>query len=147
MGNLSLNKELDFIFAQQHLQQLLQQQQPQAPIVRTIKMDPNTTNNLCYSSKFDRSRAFADKMRLEGREAAQAWLAKWPNVGTYPTRHVMCRSCFTVREWHLFASPKVKLVHVAMSAYGTKRTCLVAPHVSAIEGKADMPFCIAHVCF
>jgi NTE family protein len=84
MGNLSLNKELDFIFAQQHLQQLLQQQQPQAPIVRTIKMDPNTTNNLCYSSKFDRSRAFADKMRLEGREAAQAWLAKWPNVRTYP---------------------------------------------------------------
>ena len=75
MGNLSLNKELDFIFAQQ---------QPQAPIVRTIKMDPNTADNLCYSSKFDRSRAFTDQMRQEGRAVAQDWLARWPNVGTYP---------------------------------------------------------------
>ena len=74
MGNLSLNKELDFIFAQQ---------QP-APIVRTIKMKPNTADTLSCSSKFDRSRAFADQMRLEGREAAQDWLAHWPNVGTYP---------------------------------------------------------------
>ena len=27
-----------------------------------------------------------------------------------------------------------------MSAIGTKRTSLVAPHMSAIGGKADMPF-------
>jgi NTE family protein len=76
MGNLSLNKELDFIFAQQ-------QQAP--PIVRTIKMTKNTADNLCYSSKFDRGRAFTDQMRQEGRAVAQDWLGHWPNVGTYPT--------------------------------------------------------------
>ena len=34
-----------------------------------------------------------------------------------------------------------------MSAIGTKRTYRVAPHMSAIGGKADMPFCAAHVRF
>ena len=34
-----------------------------------------------------------------------------------------------------------------MSAIGTKRTSLFAPHMSAFGGKADMPFCTAHVCF
>ena len=34
-----------------------------------------------------------------------------------------------------------------MSACGTKRTSLFAPHMSAIGGKADMSFCTAHVCF
>ena len=34
-----------------------------------------------------------------------------------------------------------------MSAFGTKRTSLVAPHMSALGGKADMTFCGAHVCF
>ena len=34
-----------------------------------------------------------------------------------------------------------------MSAIGTKRTSLVAPHVFAIGGKADMTFCIANVRF
>ena len=34
-----------------------------------------------------------------------------------------------------------------MSAIGTKRTSQVAPHMSAIGGKADMAFCAAHVCF
>ena len=33
------------------------------------------------------------------------------------------------------------------SAFGPKRTSLVAPHMSAFRGKADMPFCTAHVCF
>ena len=32
-----------------------------------------------------------------------------------------------------------------MSAFGTKRTSLVAPHMSAFGGKADMTFCAAHV--
>src|SRR5262249_19258056 len=31
------------------------------------------------------------------------------------------------------------------SAFGPKRTSLVAPHMSAIGGKADMPFCAAYV--
>ena len=35
----------------------------------------------------------------------------------------------------------------AMSAIGTKRTSRVAPHMSAVGGKADMPFCAAHVRF
>ena len=35
----------------------------------------------------------------------------------------------------------------SMSAIGTKRTSLFAPHMSAIGGKADMTFCTAHVCF
>ena len=33
------------------------------------------------------------------------------------------------------------------SAIGTKRTCLFALHMSAFGVRADMPFCIAHVCF
>jgi hypothetical protein len=32
-----------------------------------------------------------------------------------------------------------------MSAYGPKRTSLVAPHMSAFGGKADMTFCGANV--
>jgi len=35
----------------------------------------------------------------------------------------------------------------AMSAIGTKRTCRVALHMSAIGGKADIAFCTANVCF
>ena len=34
-----------------------------------------------------------------------------------------------------------------MTAYGTKRTSLFAPHVSAFGGKADMGYCTANVCF
>jgi hypothetical protein len=34
-----------------------------------------------------------------------------------------------------------------MSASGTKRTFRIALHMSAIGGKADMPFCTANVCF
>jgi hypothetical protein len=35
----------------------------------------------------------------------------------------------------------------AMPAIGPKRTSLVAPHMSAFGGKADMTFCDADVCF
>jgi len=35
----------------------------------------------------------------------------------------------------------------SMSAIGPKRTSLVAPHMSAFGGKADMTFCGAHACF
>ena len=34
-----------------------------------------------------------------------------------------------------------------MSAIGPKQTFLVAPHMSAFGGKADMAFCSAYVCF
>jgi hypothetical protein len=32
-----------------------------------------------------------------------------------------------------------------MSAFGPKRTLLVAPHMSAFGGKADMAYCSANV--
>ena len=35
----------------------------------------------------------------------------------------------------------------AMSAIGTKRTSLVALHMSAFGGKADIGFCAAHLAF
>ena len=73
MGNLSLHKELDLIFARRR-----------NLIVRTIKMTKSTADNLMYSSKFDRSRAFMDQMRQEGRDVARTWLANWPHVPTYP---------------------------------------------------------------
>lgn len=86
-GNLSLNKELDFImtvnawnkkyagqFATDH----------KNVVVRTIKMTQTTADQLSYSSKFNRSRTFMDKMRKEGREVARAWLDRWKNVGEYP---------------------------------------------------------------
>jgi len=72
MGNLSMHKELDLISVQY------------GPTVRTIKMTKRTADNLMYSSKFNRSRAFMDQMRQEGRDVARAWLANWPNVPTYP---------------------------------------------------------------
>jgi hypothetical protein len=33
------------------------------------------------------------------------------------------------------------------SAYGPKRTSLVAPHMSAFRGKADMTIAVRNVCF
>ena len=45
------------------------------------------------------------------------------------------------------AGPTIESDDVFMSAIGTKRTSLVAPHMSAFGGKADMAFCTAHVRF
>jgi NTE family protein len=72
MGNLSLHKELDLVSVKY------------GPTVRTIKMTKSKADDLMYSSKFDRSRAFMDEMRQEGRDQARAWLANWPHVPTYP---------------------------------------------------------------
>jgi NTE family protein len=89
MGNLSLNKELDFIltvnawtrvyegenFAKDH----------KHVTVRTIKMKEKTADELRYSSKFDRSREFMDELRIEGRTVARDWLDGWPEkTGCYP---------------------------------------------------------------
>jgi NTE family protein len=87
MGNLSLNKELDFImtvnawadeyggkFADDH----------KHVTVRTIKMTRGTADHLQYSSKFDRSGAFLEEMRTEGQNVARAWLNNWPHVKEYP---------------------------------------------------------------
>lgn len=87
MGNLSLNKELDFVltvndwsarfggeFANYY----------KHVTVRTIKMTEATATELRTSSKFNRSRGFIDRLRKEGHAVAQDWLARWPDVGCYP---------------------------------------------------------------
>ena len=45
--------------------------------VRTIMMEKAIADDLSYSSKFDRSRAFMDRMCQEGHKVAHAWLARW----------------------------------------------------------------------
>ena len=87
MGNLSLNKELDFILVVNDMiirfgGRLAEEYKPVT--VRTIKMKEETAARLQTSSKFDRSRDFIDKLRSEGSEVARDWLNQWPNVGRYP---------------------------------------------------------------
>ena len=87
MGNLSLNKELDFILVINDMivrfgGRLAEEYKPVT--VRTIKMKEETAARLQTSSKFDRSRNFIDKLRSEGSEVARDWLNQWPNVGHYP---------------------------------------------------------------
>lgn len=81
-GNLSLNKELDFIlivndmiarYGSRHAEEY-------KPVtVRTIKMTKETAAELRASSKFDRSRSFIDKLREEGRHQALEFLDDWPS--------------------------------------------------------------------
>jgi NTE family protein len=87
MGNLSLNKELDFImfvnkWCQKHGGKFAEDKKPVT--VRTIKMTKKTADALHYSSKFDRGRAFMERLRAEGKTVAQSWLNRWPRVGEYP---------------------------------------------------------------
>ena len=87
MGNLSLNKELDFILVINDMivrfgGRLAEEYKPVT--VRTIKMKEETAASLQTSSKFDRARNFIDKLRSEGSEVARDWLNQWPNVGHYP---------------------------------------------------------------
>jgi len=90
MGNLSLNKELDFIMTVNAWNKRYADQQfatdHKDVTVRTIKMEKKTADDLSYSSKFDRSRAFMDDLRKEGRKVARDWLDRWHkgNVGAYP---------------------------------------------------------------
>jgi NTE family protein len=89
MGNLSLNKELDFIAKVNELVTL----HPAAGAlantykevtVRTIMMTGHTAGALRYSSKFNRSDDLMDQLRAEGHAIAKAWLRQWPNVGAWP---------------------------------------------------------------
>jgi NTE family protein len=83
MGNLSLNKDLDFIMTVNAWTEDYKDQQfaiDHKPVtVRTIKMEKKTADALSYSSKFDRSHAFMDELRREGREVARDWLHQWHN--------------------------------------------------------------------
>jgi NTE family protein len=88
MGNLSLHKELDFILAvnewrKTHGEKF--EKEYKHVVVRTIKMKERTADELRYSSKFDRSAEFMDRLRQEGHAVARDWLARWPdNVDCYP---------------------------------------------------------------
>ncbi len=87
MGNLSLNKELDFILTINGMiarfgGSLAAEYKPVT--VRTIKMTEETAAALRTASKFDRSRGFIDRLRKEGHAVAQDWLSRWPEVGHYP---------------------------------------------------------------
>lgn len=99
MGNLALNKELDFIA---HMNMLLKYENRRlnrkagdAPgffgevyepvTIRTIKMTAETAARLRYSTKFDRSRRRIEELRTEGRAVAREWLNQWPErVDSYP---------------------------------------------------------------
>ena len=87
MGNLSLNKELDFILTvngmiERYGGEFAEDYKPVT--VRTIKMTQETATELKTSSKFDRSRGFIDRLRAEGQQVARGWLDRWPDVGRYP---------------------------------------------------------------
>ncbi len=86
-GNLSTNKELDFLM--QVNEWMEKSGHPFAKkfkpvIIRTIKMTQHTADELRYSSKFNRSRAFTDQLRDEGTAEARKWLNRWPKVGSWP---------------------------------------------------------------
>ena len=90
MGNLSLNKELDFILTVNAWNKRYKGQQfadeHKHVTVRTIKMEKKTADDLSYSSKFNRSHAFMDELREEGHKVAKDWLDCWHNhkAGCYP---------------------------------------------------------------
>jgi NTE family protein len=87
MGNLSLNKELDFLLIVNSMIERFKDGVAQSykPVtVRTIKMTKDTAFALRVASKYDRSRTFIDTLRAEGRAVGRAWLDAWPNVGHYP---------------------------------------------------------------
>lgn len=88
MGNLSLNKELDFILSVNEWSAKYKDfgKDHKNVIVRTIKMKQGTADNLQFSSKFDRSRAFMERLRDEGRKVGREWLDLWEKgkAGEYP---------------------------------------------------------------
>ena len=88
MGNLSLNKELDFVGT---VNEMISRcggkvaEEYKHVTVRTIKMEEKTANKLRYSSKFDRRLEFTNRLRQQGHNVARDWLARWPDdVGCYP---------------------------------------------------------------
>jgi len=88
MGNLSLNKELDFILTVNEWCKAYKSEKfgkEHKPItIRTIKMKKETADSLRFSSKFNRSVAFLDKLRAEGRDVAREWLSRWPQKECFP---------------------------------------------------------------
>ena len=83
MGNLSLNKELDFIMKvnewikkpEYKNDNFVKGKKP--VIVRTIKMEEEMADDLSYSSKFDRSRDRMAPLSDHGHKVALRWLNAW----------------------------------------------------------------------
>jgi predicted acylesterase/phospholipase RssA len=75
MGNLSLNKELDFILKVNEWNKVYKNEafgkDHKHVTVRTIKMKERTADEMRYSSKFNRSRNFMEQLREEGRAVAR----------------------------------------------------------------------------
>jgi NTE family protein len=87
MGNLSLNKELDFINVTNRWVEKYEgfAADKKRIAIRTIKMRRQTSWSLRVPSKFDRSANHMNELRDEGIEVARDWLARWPrDVGAYP---------------------------------------------------------------
>ena len=92
MGNLSLNKELDTIMKVNEWisdpkykdDKFVKGKKP--VIIRTIKMEKKTADELSYSSKFDRSRDRMAALSDEGYRVALRWVNDWRSnkVGQYP---------------------------------------------------------------
>ena len=92
MGNLSLNKELDTIMKVNEWisdpkykdDKFVKGKKP--VIIRTIKMEKETADELSYSSKFDRSRDRMAALSDEGYQVALRWVNDWRSnkVGQYP---------------------------------------------------------------
>jgi NTE family protein len=88
MGNLSLNKELDTILkVNEWISKYKDFAESKKPvIIRTIKMEKETADELSYSSKFDRSRDRMAALSEEGYRVALRWISDWRSnkVGQYP---------------------------------------------------------------
>ena len=90
MGNLSLNKELDFIMSVNDWQDRYKDErfgkEHKPVVVRTIKMDEDVARDLSYSSKFDRSPDRMNDLRKQGERTAENWLDKWheDKASSYP---------------------------------------------------------------
>ncbi|HSB08973.1 MAG TPA: patatin-like phospholipase family protein [Blastocatellia bacterium] len=92
MGNLSLNKELNAIMKVNEWisdpkyqdDNFVKGKKP--VIIRTIKMEKETADELSYSSKFDRSRDRMAFLSEEGHRVALRWINDWRSntVGRYP---------------------------------------------------------------
>jgi NTE family protein len=85
-GNLSLNKELDFVLTMNDVISRYDQvaNDYKHVTIRMIKMTEKTADELRYSSKFDRRIAFTNRLRDEGRAVARDWLDRWPMAECYP---------------------------------------------------------------
>jgi hypothetical protein len=104
--------------------------------VRTIKMTRRTADHLQYSSKFDRSGAFLEKMRTEGQNVARAWLNNWPHVGG--EFHLTCsrtgvRICRSPRHGPSSRqAPKVRGAHALAQQTRSRRRylCCTGPSLA-----------------